>query len=1550
VKRRRLIAIVSAFSLLTLGLLVVGLVVVATRTQTGQAKVAVYIRNYLTPRCRCEIHIGKVSGNFLNGVTLHDVRITDKLRSELFFRARRITASYDPRDIWDNRIYIRRLKIEQPYVHMRQYQTGLWNWKWIFKVDQKKTGPKRITPGFGDFVVVDSVQVIGAEFDMAMTWRPDSALSRRARDSVIAYQLSRTDRMIRRDGDAGFLRTYQWRNAYAFLSHVVLAEPSDPDSTPEYKQLLVIDKLHADESDPPFKFRNVQGTVRVKDTVARLDIAHFDLPGSVGSAKGRVEWGGNRPNRYNIEVRGDSVALNDVAWVYPTLPRTGGGKMNLTIKTDPTDDRVIDFRLTQMDVRTTKSRLTGAMTFAVGGPIMGVKGVDLVAGPVDFDLLRALSTSPWAIDWQGGLFGTVKGRGGPLDRFQVDALNIEWRDTRVPGAVSTFRGAGGVDLVSPALAKFHDFRLDVGSLDLRSIERLFPAFPRLNGTISGSASLDSIWTDVRFRNADLTHTDGPGEPSRVTGSGRVTTGRVMSYDVELEGNRISFDMLRNSYPTLPFQGTMSGPIRASGTASDLALNTALTAAGGAGSFSFDGRVDIDSLGGYGAQGRGEIVDLDLRRLLISRGVKPTSLQGHYDVDLKGSSSADATGKLLVDLGRSRFDSLWTDRTHANLEIGDGRAKTIDSLRIASSLGVFTGWGGLGLPGLGGRADTLAFDVSDISLDPLRAYLPSFTSEDSLGAASLAIRPGATISGKMDSLRLRGTVTGSRVAAGSMRAKALDIVFDVDDALEAPRDSIVARADSLSLGGVRFRTAAARIMIADSAHGTFTVDASNAARPDVLALGRWSRVDDERGGSGTFIHVDTGTVKLPRSTWTLAGPSTLFMDSTVRRLDSLVLRTAAGGFLKVSGAVPTNGPASVVADGEMIPLSDIGALLQFRGDIAGSARLHGSATGTRLRPRIDFATTIDDVRANIADVADSVSIDRAELGATYDGTKFVTLAQLTHRGRKVGEMKANIPAAVTLFSAKIGTDTLSGLIKADSAEFALFKPFMAGITPVAGTVQGELNIGGRWGQPSFTGSVDLRDGQARIDSLGIALHDLRGRARLARDSIVIERLTAESGEKVDNVARLEGTMRRLFFENRFNPILDLTLTTTNFLVLNDRTLAQVAMTTDSPLVLTGPLYGATIGGEITLPRAKIFLPDPATASKRTAELDNLFALTTRLDTGAKTRPAIIDTLIYNINVRPPFPVHMGEDVRLVSLDATEADVKLSGDLNVITHRTDDVSDPALPKVYRRLGLTGTLIPVSGTYTLNLGILRKQFTVQREGSIFFDGNLNPRLNVSARTTVRPVGRQEVIPIIVELSGRLDRPEVRLRSDARYAISESDLASYLLTNQPAFALGQQRQEALQAVLTTTTSTFLSGQLRRALRLDALELEGAPVDFAAGTRQGFTDFLSGTRITGEKQIGERVFVSAGVGLCSLFGDNIGIASLGEGVGLSVRYTLKDAQLDTLAPTLLRPRKSSNSIRAAREPSTNALYCSRGSLGLSGLAPTPQSWSLSFLNTIRWP
>src|SRR5687768_2234493 len=128
-KRRRLVALVSALVLVVAALVVFGVVVGVTRTSYGRNTLRAVIEDQITSRMRGgTLHLGRLSGNLITGVTIDTIAIRDADDS-LFLSAGRTTFEYDPRDLLDRRIVIRRLESEHPFVHVKQYENGQWNYK-----------------------------------------------------------------------------------------------------------------------------------------------------------------------------------------------------------------------------------------------------------------------------------------------------------------------------------------------------------------------------------------------------------------------------------------------------------------------------------------------------------------------------------------------------------------------------------------------------------------------------------------------------------------------------------------------------------------------------------------------------------------------------------------------------------------------------------------------------------------------------------------------------------------------------------------------------------------------------------------------------------------------------------------------------------------------------------------------------------------------------------------------------------------------------------------------------------------------------------------------------------------------------------------------------------------------------------------------------------------------------------------------------------------------------------------------------------------------------
>src|SRR6266550_6192002 len=747
--RRLRIAIASAIILVGLVAILVISFLSFTHTSVGQERVRRMVSTMLEGRVKGKVYIGHMSGGLVGGVRIDSVEIRDD-EDSVFFASGPITVSYDPRDLFDRRILLSHLEAEHPFVHIRQHANGDWNFRRIFPASVEKQ--KRNERGFGQYIVIDSSVVRDATFLLTLPWHPSDTLRGAKLDSAIRFELHRPDHEIRRTRE-GFARTWRWTEMQA---NIGFARIADPDTV---GRLARIRKLSFTENDPPFKFRNVSGTALNLGDSVFVDTDHFDLAGSTGKGHGSIVWGSDLPVRYYVHVVGDSVSLADVAWVYPTLPTTGGGKMELDIRSQR-NPRFLDYIITNMDVRTTRSHLLGNMTFGTGGPVLAVKNVELQAAPVNFDLLRTLNGKQFPYDWQGNITGTVRAPGGPLNHFKVEQSALIFEDAHVPGALTEARGEGELDIFFPAFTAFHDFNVDVATLDLRTLQYLNPLFPKIKGTVSGTATLDSSWLDVRFKNADLYHHDSNQPISHVTGSGRVTWGeKYLTYDLALQAQPLSFTALSHSYGLLPLRGSYAGPVQVKGTSPNLLVIATLT--GPAGTFGFNGLVDADPLE-YGARGRASSTSLDLRTLLEKNALPHTQLTGQYDLDLHGADLATLSGSTVASIEQSTLAGFHVDPSTARLHFANGMA-TVDTLALNASGLKASAAGTVGLAA--GYTGALKFSATMDSLSRLRALVPALANTAQLDSLQGSGELTGELSGSSEHLSLNGFVRANDVSFG-----------------------------------------------------------------------------------------------------------------------------------------------------------------------------------------------------------------------------------------------------------------------------------------------------------------------------------------------------------------------------------------------------------------------------------------------------------------------------------------------------------------------------------------------------------------------------------------------------------------------------------------------------------------------------------------------------------------------------------------------------------------------------------------------------------------
>jgi translocation and assembly module TamB len=1532
--RRRIVLYVSLGLVLAIFAAAGTGVLVLTKSGWGQDRVRQLVQAQLTGAVHGHVYVGRITGNYLTSVTIDSLEIRDP-EDSLFVASGPVTVDYDPRDIMDKRLLFTRVDVQHPTVYLRQHENYDWNFHQIFR--SGPTGPKATGAQYGDYVVMDSVRLHDATFTLTQPWHPDDSLHGARRDSAINAALKDPGVEVRRRRE-GLARTRRWTHISAIVPHVRI---NDPGST---GKLFSIESLAVDEQDPPFRFRDVSGTVRNLGDSIWADLAHFGLPGSQGSANGKIVWGSDLPVRWNLHVIGDSVSLADVAWVYPTLPRTGGGSMVLDIQNER-NPHVMDYKLSKMDVRSTKSHLRGAMTFAVGGPVLQVKDVSLRAEPVDFDLLRTLAGKPFPVDWQGRLQGTVTARGGPLTNFVVDTSHLTFEDAHVAGAVSALSGRGELNILDPGATVFYHFDVNAQKIDLRTIEFLYPSFPRLMGSIAGSAVLDSSWMDVRFSNADLRYDAGDAPLSRLLGSGRITYGEpYMTYEATLAADSLSLTALRHSYPKLPIVGDYSGSIRVKGTAPDLLLSASLQGPGGA--FNFDGHVDADPPR-YGARGSGRVVDLNPAVVVADGGLPAGSLIGNYEINVNADSMTHLVGNATLSLERSDFDGVHIFASRAHLRFAAGLAH-VDSLDVESSAARIQANGALGLHA--GVTDSLVYRVSVDSLGGLRPFLATRAAVQSGVPDSLAgtFDVHGSITGNLDSMNVSGELQGANgLYVNKDRGASARGGFAFDDVLRAPNGTASLVLESLVLAGVRVDTIGFQARLAQMKAGggaglqfagTFNVGALSDNGPTFAVGGTISHL-----AGRTDVTVQSGSADLGTDVWRLAGAGTVRLDSTRITIDPLRMTNDQGGVFSLAGSIPDHDSVLVQLRADSIPVRDVATLLQVADTMSGWSSLHADITGTRDAP----LAKADGAGVNLR--YGSMVLDQVVVGANYANRRTDARLEVYRNGVQSLRASASLPMEFQLFSARLLDDSLSGAIRADSADFAIMEAFVPAISKAQGRLHVALDVGGTWHHPTLGGLVQMNNAQVALTDLGITLHGLNAELTVSplNDSLAIRQLHAWNGASSSDSVSVGGFVD---FADRTNPRFNLSLYAHEFRAVDKRSLARLDVSSGAGAIrLVGRKNASTLTGSVNIVRGNIYMPERDASKQQMIQLsyDDLKGIdTTDLNTRIKL-PSPPSAVMKNMTIRG-MRVTLGDEVWLRS---REANIKLGGSLNVRSSqdtvlaagRRFEGRGAGTDSVVYRLALDGTLIAERGTYTLAFGPLQREFQVESGTITFFgDPQPNPKINVSALYTVRQYNRRDV-SVRATLTGYLyPGPSLDLTSGLGDNIPQSDLVSYLCCGVPSYELGANQsyvQTAAQVLLPTASSVLaqtLRGQLGSAV--DALQFQAGATDETAAKGQGSaaSQLLSGARLGGEKQITNNLFFSISTGLCQLTPNpNTG----GSAAGVNGFVDQLESKLQYRFPDMW-------SAEIGLEPRSSARSCG---FAQHGLVPTPQQWGLSVSKSWRW-
>ncbi len=1505
--RRRYVALASAIAILVMGTTLAAALGGLTRSARGREWIRANVERTLASALRGKVHIGALGGGFLTGLTIDSLELREP-NDSIFVVTGPIRLTYDPRDIVDGVIFLRSVDVQRPYVRI-QRRHDEWTYKSIFRPGPDRPGPNR---GFGSRIVLSNVRVRGGEVHLDLPWAPDDSLKGARRDSAITAALADSARGVRRIGPDEFEKQFKWSAIALQLAH---AHVADPDTGGNHFEIARLDMA---ERFPPFNVHNARGTVwRVGDSLW-IDVPRFDLPASSGHLKGKLWWGSDLPMRYDVRVRGDTVSMNDIAWVWAGLPTTGGGRMDLHIKNER-NLSVMDYALQNMDIRSMNSRVRGNMTFGVGAPVLIMKDVALEAMPLDFRLIEKFNGGPMPLPWRGAITGTLRARGGPVNRWKLDEGRFTFADANVPGAVTRATMRGELDILFPAFTAFRGVTVDLAQLDLRTLQALDTSFVRLNGLIAGHTVLDSSWLDVRFKDGDFTHRDGDSPVSHFKGSGRVTWGeQSMTYDVSLAALPLSMTGIARSYAGLPVRGEYSGPLRVKGTTDNLAITTDLV--GDAGRLEVDGTFDV-SFPAYRASARGSATGLDVRRFLGRDDLPATNLALRWASDVEGETLEDLRGSASLRLDRSLVDSVRVFSGDARVRFLAGTL-AVDSLRVESAAFTAQARGRLALaPGHAG--DSVTFRAVLDSLGGFRRALSRITGSTAANRAAerLAsdtsaldgvLRIDGSVSGAWPSVRVDATARGSDLQVGSTSAHDLEASARLTFPMDSLHGAMRARLEGVTAGGVRLNTLTAAVDVPSAGRATSELKAEFANGPYAGAHAdvAWSR-------DTTDVRLDRLRISTTDNDWALLAPSRLVRDTSGWRVDSLVLVGRAAGRLALRGSFPDQAGIAGRFDASDLPLRDLGELLQAAAPLRGSIALSAALAGTRDAPTMALDATLQDA------VMAGVSLERVTASGRY-ANRSLDASLRTMRGSVTSlRLDASLPVDLSLrtVSRRLLDDApLHARLRSDSAGVAMLETLTPEIKRAEGTLSLDVTVGGTLLDPRVTGALRVSGGGFDVPSFGTSWRDVEVDIGFLGDSIAVRTVAGRSGTVGASRASLSGW---LGIRDLKDPRFDLRLTAQNFNVIRRARVADLDMSGN--LRVAGAKSGSTLTGALTVDRGTIFIPDIFT--KDLISLDDLEMIDTTALSDHGLLPRAPSRVVENLLVSN-VPVKMGRDV---TLHSSEANITLGGEVSVTAARVQRGQNAGR----YQLALTGALQTVRGSYRLNAGPVQRTFDVEG-GEVRFRGDPDPNLaemDIRALHTVRTFSQNSArqdVRVRVNIVGTLGSPFAKFSTPDSGRVSESDIYSYLITGGPSNEIigrnGQLGTTAARLVLSSFGSV-IGSKVPTGLCTDAQFTTASLEQYTGGIRDVGSSILSGSRFNCAKQLTQRAFVRLDAGLCSIGqllgqGGSFDPLTLTEAMGLKVDYRFG----------------AGVSASAGLDPSTSAALCSRDAV-VRGFVPTPRQF-----------
>ncbi|MEO7520796.1 MAG: translocation/assembly module TamB domain-containing protein, partial [Gemmatimonas sp.] len=1444
----------------------VAAVFVLTNSDWGREQVRTRVVSALAGSAHGYVKVGRISGNILKGLTLHDIAIADSARAP-FISADSIQAGYGLRSLISKKIELSDVKLYRPVIVLDRQPGGRWNYDRIFPVDTA-AATDTAGIGFGDWVVFHDVRIVGGNLTVRSPWAPDSSLHAPQRDSAIAAAVSAQSRTSVVRVANGFQRVQEFQRIDGDLPLLRIAHPDYRTRRVEVDSLRMIALAFA---PPAADVRQVHGNFEIDSDSVWFRDSDIALPASRALVSGRytIESGD-----LALEVKAKPVALSDVRFIDPAIPDSGEASFNLALdmKTG-----VQSYIVRNLDLRTGGASAQGDIGLTIGDTLY-LHETDVTFAGVHTRLIEQLFPT-LDIPRQGVLSGRAK-VDGSFASMRVDG-DVTFNDAR--SGRNRVIAAGEMGATN-GVFRARNLRVTLSPVQV-ALARIASSTLPLAGTVTGSATLNGA-TNTRLvaSHLDLTHVDR-GERSRFTGQGAVRLGDILFMDVDVQARPLSLVTVGRFAPTAGLRGSVSGPVRLNGTLADLAVNSTLRSSDG-GTISAAGRLDVASKEiGYNLQVATSLFNANA---LVEKAPK-TSLSAQLVAAGRGFDPETMRSTIAADVSTSTIDTVAVDSSTVRVRIASGMA-TIDSLAVRAPgaaldvLGTFamskTGSGSLSyrlnvdslgkfarylpirdtmlvFPRPERTAEILARSRADSMRTaqrlavaraagaaapavPVVVDTPAGIPKDSLAGA---VRAEGTLTGGLGGFDTKGRATATGLVAFGSAVQRARANFEWLGALtDASAMSVNANADSVSASGFVLDSVEARATY-HTPGGTASVTIYQNTQRDYAVRADYAIYTDRNE-----VLLNQLRLRFDTTVWTSSHPGIVRWGQPGLEVDSIDIRNRQNGHIFVDGRLPSEGPVNLRLLVDNFEVGDLAGLLQSDVAARGLLSLNTTVAGTMAAPTMRGeagivgamyrGTVVPDVRTTF-DYADVKLNARAD--ATYVNKQLATAN---------GMVPLNL-ALKGVTGSRVTDGPASVDFKADSVPLELASRFTDAISQIQGFARGTAELRGTLRKPDIQGDFAVALGQARVNALGVTVRDVTGNLRMRGDTVFVDSLSAMSGGRI----RIAGGVG---IANIAEPSFDLQLQADNARVL-DNELGRIKA--DANITMIGPMNGTEVSGRARIREGVLYIPKSDNKEVINAGDPSVFAV---IDTSnVDTRELVPGQSPFLNNLRMNLRLGVDRDTWVRSQEAN-VEVYTDGDLRINIDRRRQA-----------LGLEGLVITDRGEYEF----LSKRFQIKRGTATFVGGQqIDPLLQLTGEYEVEQAGRQS-LAIRVLIGGTMLSPRLTLESDAQPPISQSDLLSYLAFGSTSGSLLQfggssvaggntggglvgtsaaLATRQLAGVALGVAVKEVEGEFSRSLGADVFNITPAnvPTELGSANFGVLTSFLQATQVEFGKYVQTQTFV----------------------------------------------------------------------------------------------